>query len=229
MKCKRCGSIINKDSRCCLVCGALNDMEEQNIRFINEINSIDDHEVDSNDFSFKNNKIIYITNIIIILLITLISIIYIKKISIILYIYIYIFYFYKLCFEIIFKKANISWYFALLPIYDISLIYELSYATNERYEEFITFVCIFIYPWLLYLYTDIIYDLCYEFNKLPYYIYDISVYVSSYICIIVDMILIFILLSNLSKRFKQNRVLFFIIPYILIPIIAFNKKITYHK
>lgn len=91
MKCKRCGSIINKDSRCCLVCGALNDMEEQNIRFINEINSIDDHEVDSNDFSFKNNKIIYITNIIIILLITLISIIYIKKISIILYIYIYIY------------------------------------------------------------------------------------------------------------------------------------------
>ena len=46
---------------------------------------------------------------------------------------------------------------------------------------------------------------------------------------IINIVVLFKLIYNFSKRFKQNPVLLFLFPFIMIPIIAFNKNIKYYK
>ena len=69
MRCKKCDKEISSDSRCCLFCGAINKEEEKNKKLVKKALTYNDRDIDVGDFSFANNKAMYITDIVLLIMI----------------------------------------------------------------------------------------------------------------------------------------------------------------
>ena len=217
MRCKKCNKEISSDSRCCLFCGAINKEEEKNKKIIQEFML---NEQKNKKDKMISKPMIILNIIVIILLISislLISNIYISCLF-------FIVYFYALCFQFIFKKASIPWYGIFIPIYNIFLICELSFGTEEGNEKFLILLSIFFYTWDFGPLYEILSDVNLSETLILTIIYTLAFLISTFYTIV-----LYKLLSALAKNFNQNNVLVFTFPAIMLPIIAFNKKISYHN
>ena len=180
-------------------------------------NSYED-EKDEYDISFKNNKFMYITNIIILLLAIIICIIlytkygYNKKYYMVLALF-FIIAFYIFCFELLFKKSYLPWYGIFIPIYNLYLMFWLAYGFVGSSIKFLTTILITEMTILISMYSLFFRN-----------IITVIVIISS---ITINVIIYILLMINIANRFKQKKILTVLFPSIIIPFIALNKSIRY--
>ena len=220
MKCVKCGRELDEKSRCCLFCGTINMEEENNKKLVKKALSYNERDIDVGDFSFANNKAMYITDIVLLIMIIIFGFLmktvfkctpeeYMYLIKLLLR------YIFGIVFQLVYKKAYLPWYGACIPIYDIYLIFWLSYGVIGSSERFMLTTVFLELSWLALIYSLLLESLIRNMTIIT--------------VAIINIVVLFKLIYNFSKRFKQNPVLLFLFPFIMIPIIAFNKNIKYYK
>ena len=220
MKCVKCGREMDENSRCCLFCGAINMEDEKNKKLIKEALTYNECDIDANDFSFLNNKAMYITDIVLLIMIITFAFYMVVTLKCAPEEYIYIIipsikYLIGLIFQFIYKKAYLPWYGAFIPIYDIYLIFWLSYGvigSNQRV-----------------MITTVFLEISWFAGMLSLLLKPIIRNITLIVVAIINIVVLFRLVYNFSKRFKQNPIFVFLFPFIMIPVIAFNKNIRYDK
>ena len=220
MKCVKCGREIDINSRCCLFCGTINMEEENNKKLVKKALSYNDRDIDVGDFSFTNNKAMYITDIVLLIMIIIFGFLMKTVFKCTPEEYIYLIkllvrYIIGIVFQFVYKKAYLPWYGAFIPIYDIYLIFWLSYGVIGSSERFMLTTVFLELSWLALIYSLLLESLIRNMTIIT--------------VAIINIVVLFKLIYNFSKRFKQNPVLLFLFPFIMIPIIAFNKNIKYYK
>lgn len=220
MKCVKCGRELDEKSRCCLFCGTINMEEENNKKLVKKALTYNDRDIDVDDFSFANNKAMYITDIVLLIMIIIFGFLMKTVFKCTPEEYMYLIkllarYIVGIVFQFVYKKAYLPWYGAFIPIYDIYLIFWLSYGVIGSSERFIL--------------TIVFLDLLFLIGMFSLLLKPLIRNITIIIVAIINIVVLFKLIYNFSKRFKQNPVLLFLFPFIMIPIIAFNKNIKYYK
>lgn len=244
INCIRCGEKMDYEQRCCLKCGALNPNNDENKEFLNnnpmqdETLYLEDEYVSKLDFSslelFSTEQKIgfYIVNIIagfFPIILFLISIFinksYLFKNSIEIYSnliipllillpFCIIFMFYNICLEKIFLKAEIGWWVVFVPIYREYMTFKMCFGDAKKFN-------FLIINWIVMLIISFISKtLTVPFLGIIILIYMLFILIYAFV-VSIELIYFF------SKRFKVSFILTFLFPFIMIPIIAFNKKIYY--
>lgn len=220
MKCKNCGKKLDENSRCCLFCGTINMEEEKNSEIISELMLNSKNYLDEDKFTASKPMIIL--NVIVIILLACISIFISNILTVFL---IFILYFYVICFEFIFKKANLPWYGAFIPVYNLFLIYEISFGIHTGNKKFLTLINIVLYT----IYLAPSYKMMISDESIPEIVAVIIVYAITIIFSILYTVILFKLSQSFAKKFDQVGVFVFLFPFIMVPYIAFNKNIVYNN
>ncbi len=116
-----------------------------------------------------------------------------------------IFYFYIICFEMLFKKAGINWCGIFVPIYNFYIIFKLAFQNG-----FWSFILIF--PFLGSLFSEVL-------MLVPGL--GLVAYVLSLASI---LLIIFVILFKIGRRFNTSGIITMLFPLIIIPILAFDSN-----
>ena len=215
MICPKCGKEMDPSWRCCLACGALNESNKVNSSNDSiETLSLDDH-VNNKDLS--SNMTMYSVNFVL-YIISLIALLVIKFNNEILDSFIYKFIiitlssFYLLCYQIIFKKANLKSWGIFIPVYNLYLMFKMAYGNGWH------FLTLFIAPILIVAGT---YFGSTSDIKITKYVNIVSAIIFSIVSLA--------LTANIGSKFGKSGILTVLFAPIMIPYIAFSKKTRYYK
>lgn len=217
MKCVKCGREMDENDRWCFYCGNISTENKLNNDLIKMANSYLGKKNEC-DMSFKSNRFMYITNIIILFLIFIMCIIlYVKygynKKDYIVLAFMPVVGFYIFCFELLFKKSSLPWYGIFIPIYNSYLIFWLAYG--------------FIGSSIKFLITILITEMTILVSMYSLIFRNIITVIAIILSIAINVIIYILIMINIADRFKQKRILLVLFPYIMIPFIALNKGIKY--
>lgn len=220
MKCVKCGREIDINSRCCLFCGAINMEEENNKKLVKKALSYNDRDIDVCDFSFTNNKAMYITDIVLLIMIIIFGFLMKTVFKCTPEEYMYLIkllvrYIVGIVFQFVYKKAYLPWYGAFIPIYDIYLIFWLSCGLTRSNNRFVG--------------TIIIFGMSFVVSVFSLFFRNIITIIIILISIIINVINYILIMCDMANRFKQNKILLVLFPYVMIPYITFNKNIRYYQ
>ena len=228
MICPKCGNEYNDNLRCCFKCGALNPKNEENMKnnATKSMLDVQKKELDKNsnhfynirNINFFNNKPLYIViNVVIFIILFFI----LKKINIcnnnlLIFTYCLITTWYLICISFIFNKANHTWWWSYIPIYNLGILFKIIYGNIKLL--FLTIILLFLprITILMFEYLDL--NISILNSILP-----IIHIISNVLLIIIYIITMF----KLSKKFNSNSILTILFSFIMIPLIAFNKEYKY--
>lgn len=232
MLCKKCNRKLDINDRCCLYCGEVNPYNKKNIELetqkeVEMIKNELEKEAENNKKikqkqeiiakDIKYNKMLFIfVNIMFFSLLCY----FLYKIShnIILSIVItFVFLFYHLCLEKIFMKANIKWYIALFPLFNIYFYFLI---TDD--DTYIT-ARIFEYYMLVNSYIIITTFLGIFMSQDPIKL----IILMSVLFFITNITFFKYFHYKLGIVFGYNKYISMLFPLVAIPIIAFSKKYQY--
>lgn len=218
MICKKCGKEMDPSWRCCLSCGELNYNHPANQDGNIEVLSLDDDEpknnIAQNITLYSVNFVLYILSLIGLSVIKVNSDINFDIINSFGYKFIIctISYFYLFCYQLLLKKANLNWWGIFIPIYNLYLIFKLAYGNGWH------FLTLFISPILIFIssYVTVKYDFMYG---------RYIIYLAGLLSTIISLALT----ANVGTRFGRNGIITILFAFIVIPMIAFNKKYKYYN
>ncbi len=122
-------------------------------------------------------------------------------------------YFYCICFELLLKKADLPWWGMFIPGYNIYLLFQLAFGSGSM----------FFWVGILGVMSLCSRELLVEGGM--ELLYTAIVWVT----LLAIGLTLLLLPFSLGKRFHQIGILTFLFSFIMIPIMAFSKKIQYQK